>query len=192
MKQLLTGALFVLVLAGCKKSDNTPPIDPNQKYTINFELNDQVVKTNVSHDTLFLSMFEKMYFLVDPTEYSYSWALHLQEDFSNSYLNNLHYTCLSDENVYAYDFRTENLNNLHPSQKSVSDVNVNGKNYKKVLLQRTVQFFSVFTNNPSAATAKQNELIGTQNQTVRLSAFYFYNDVSSSPNITTAKLVYTK
>jgi hypothetical protein len=182
----------MLILAGCKKSDNTPPIDPNQKYTINYEINDQIVKTSVSHDTLFLNMYEKMNFLVDPTEYAYSWALHLKEDFANSYLNNLHFTCLSDENVYAYDFRTENLNNLHPSQKSVSDANVNGRNYKRVKLERTIQFFSVFPNNPTAVAAKQNELVATTNQTVSFSAFYVYNDVSSSPNVTTAKLVYTK
>src|SRR5215831_10728466 len=168
MKQLLTGALFILVLAGCSKQsgNNTPPIDPTKQYTISYELSDQIVKTSVSQDTLHLDMYEKLYFIVDPTEYSYSWALHLQENLTNSFLNNLDYTCLSDQNVYAYDFRAENMNNVHTSQKSVSDVTINGKNYKKVKLERTIQFFKVFSNNPSGATAKQNELVATQNQTV--------------------------
>jgi hypothetical protein len=194
MKHLLTGALFILILAGCSKnsSDNTPPIDPNKKYTISYEVNDQIVKTSVTNDTLHLDMYEKLYFIVDPTEYAYSWALHLQENFSSSYLNNLGYTCLSDQGVFAYDFRSENLNHVHSTQKSVSDVTINGKNYKKVRLERTIQFFSVFPNNPTAAAAKQNELVATTNQTVTFSSFYVYNDVSSSPNTTTAKLVYTK
>lgn len=194
MKQFIASTLVILLLAGCTKNagDNTPPIDPSKQYSISFEVNDQTVKTSVTHDTLHLDLYEKLSFIVDPTEYAYSWALHLQENLAQSFLNNLNYTCLTDQSVWAYNFRTENLNNVHPSQKSVSDVTINGKKYKKVLLQRTIQFFSVFTNNPAGATAKQNELVANTSQTVTFSSFYVYNDVSSAPNTTTAKLVYTK
>lgn len=193
MKQVITGALFILFLAGCKKEsgDNTPPIDPSKQYSINFELTDQTVKTRVTNDTLHLDMYEKLSFLVDPVEYNYSWALHMIEDLSQSYLNNLHYSCLSQLNVYAYDFRSDNLNHVHTTQKSVSDTTINGKKYVKVLLQRTIMFFSVHADN-QAAIAKQNELLSAQNQTVTFSSFYVYNDVESVPSKTTAKVVYTK
>jgi hypothetical protein len=192
MKQALVLSLLVLSFASCKKSGNdTPPIDPNKQYTIIYDVADQTVKTSVVNDTINLDFQEKINFLVDPTEYTYSWAQFLEEDFTKSYLNNLHFALLSDENVMAVDFVSRNLNNVHPSQKSAVETTVNGKKYVKVQLARTFKFRNILASNQEAIN-KQNQLLQTTTDSVKFSSFYYYNGVFSAANLKTVRLFYTK
>lgn len=193
MKTKIIFSILILALVGCtKQSGNvTVPIDPTKQYTIKYDLNDQIVKTSVTKDTLNLSFFQKINFLVDPNEFSRSWALHVKQDFSKSYLSNLHYFAFAQSNVYAYDWIAESFNDMHPTQKSVSDTVVNGTKYKKVTLQRTFLFFNVLPNAEAAIDA-QNVLSQTKNDSVTFSSFYYFNDVFSLPNVKTVKLTYER
>jgi hypothetical protein len=192
MKYFLSVSLFILILAGCTKQNATDvPIDPNNPYTIKFDVNDQVVKTTVDNDTLRLDFSQVISFLVDPTEYQRSWALHLTQDFSNSYLNNLHFKALANEAGVATDWVPINLNDVHPSQKTASDTTVDGKKYVKVTLSRVFKFYSPM-GTQQAATDKQNSLLQTTNQTVTYASFYSYNSVYSLANTKVVKIVYTK
>jgi len=192
MKQLLSFALCVLILSACTKNNSKDvAIDPNNAYTIKFDVKDQVTKTSVTQDTLHLDFNQVINFLVDPTEYQRSWALHLTQDFSHSYLNNLHFTALANEAGVATDWVPVNLNDVHPSQKTTSDTTVDGKKYIKVTLTRLFRFFSVLGSN-QAAIDKQNALIQDQSQTVEYAAFYSYNTVYSLANKYTSKIAYTK
>jgi hypothetical protein len=128
---------------------------------------------------------------VDPTEYQRSWALHLTQDFSNSYLNGLHFTALANSAGVATDWVPINLNDVHPSQKTTSETTVNGTKYIKVTITRLFKFVSVLSSN-QAAIDKQNALVQDKNQSVAYSAFYSYNSVYSLPNNNVAKIVYTK
>src|SRR6476469_7035537 len=181
MKRYLSIALLTLILSACTKNNKEVPIDPNNAYTIKFDVKDQVVKTTVDNDTLRLDFNQVVNFLVDPTEYQRSWALHLTQDFSNSYLKGLHFTALANSAGVATDWVPINLNDVHPSQKTTSETTVNGTKYIKVTITRLFKFVSVLNSN-QAAIDKQNALVQDKNQTVAYSAFYSYNSVYSLPN----------
>jgi hypothetical protein len=191
MKRILSIALETIIFSACTKNSKEVPIDPNNPYTIKFDVSDQVVKTTVDQDTLRLDFNQVVNFLVDPTEYQRSWALHLTQDFSNSYLNGLHFTALANSAGVATDWVPINLNDVHPSQKTTSETTVNGTKYIKVTITRLFKFVSVLSSN-QAAIDKQNALVQDKNQSVAYSAFYSYNSVYSLPNNNVAKIVYTK
>lgn len=191
MKRILSIALVTIIFSACTKNSKEVPIDPNNPYTIKFDVSDQVVKTTVDQDTLRLDFNQVVNFLVDPTEYQRSWALHLTQDFSNSYLNGLHFTALANSAGVATDWVPINLNDVHPSQKTTSETTVNGTKYIKVTITRLFKFVSVLSSN-QAAIDKQNALVQDKNQSVAYSAFYSYNNVYSLPNNNVAKIVYTK
>lgn len=191
MKHLFVITVLLATLVSCTKESTEEPLDPNKAYTIKFDMNDQVTKTRVSNDTLYLDFQQKLNFLVDPTEYSRSWALHLTQDFSNSYLNNLHYSLLAGSGIMANDWVTLNLNDVHPSQLSESQATVNGQNYTKVTLTREFKFYSKLAS-AQAAIDKQTALLNTTSETVEYASFYSQGDVYSVPNIATAKIVYQK
>jgi len=193
MKQAVILGLLISIFASCSKEsgDKTPPIDPNKQYTIVYDVANQVVKTSVINDTINLDFEERINFLVDPTEYTYSWAQFLEEDFSRTYLSGLHFALLSDENVMAVDFVSRNLNNVHPSQKSAVDTTVDGKKYVKVKLARTFKFRNILSSNQEAIN-KQTQLLQTTTDSVKLSSFYYYSGIFSAPNIKTVRLLYTQ
>jgi hypothetical protein len=191
MKRILSIALVTIIFSACTKNSKEVPIDPNNPYTIKFDVSDQVVKTTVDKDTLRLDFNQVVNFLVDPTEYQRSWALHLTQDFSNSYLNGLHFTALANSAGVATDWVPINLNDVHPSQKTTSEVTVNGTKYVKVTITRLFKFISVLSSN-QAAIDKQNALIQDKNQTVAYASFYSYNSVYSLANNDVTKIVYTK
>ncbi|SHF31584.1 hypothetical protein [Flavisolibacter ginsengisoli] len=191
MKRILSIALVTIIFSACTKNSKEVPIDPNNPYTIKFDVSDQVVKTTVDQDTLRLDFNQVVNFLVDPTEYQRSWALHLTQDFSNSYLKGLHFTALANSAGVATDWVPINLNDVHPSQKTTSETTVNGTKYIKVTITRLFKFVSVLNSN-QAAIDKQNALVQDKNQSVAYSAFYSYNSVYSLPNNDVAKIVYTK
>jgi hypothetical protein len=191
MKRILSIALVTIIFSACTKNSKEVPIDPNNPYTIKFDVSDQVVKTTVDQDTLRLDFNQVVNFLVDPTEYQRSWALHLTQDFSNSYLKGLHFTALANSAGVATDWVPINLNDVHPSQKTTSETTVNGTKYIKVTITRLFKFVSVLSSN-QAAIDKQNALVQDKNQSVAYSAFYSYNSVYSLPNNNVAKIVYTK
>jgi hypothetical protein len=197
MRQTLTFALLMLTIASCSKQsskdDNTtPPIDPAKKYTINYDLNDQIVKTSVTNNTLNLDYYEQVNFIVDPSEYGRLWALILTEDITKSNLKGLHFSALNEEGTYATDWVSQNLNNVHSSQKITIDTTIGDKTYKKIKISRIFKFISPFTNQ-QAAIDKQNDLItNAKNDSVSFSTSYYYSGVYSLPNNGSTKIVYTK
>lgn len=185
-------ALLIFAFTGCTKPSNQDvPIDPTKAYTIKYDLNDQVVITRVSNDTLHLNFNQKINFLVDPVEYRHTWALHLVQGFTNSYLNNLHFDAIANSSGYAHDWVPINLNDVEPSQKIISDTTVNGIQYLKVTLTRIFEFYSVFSDQ-QAAINEQNTLLQINTDAVLYSAFYSYNNVNSLSNNITVKIVYIK
>lgn len=191
MRQFFTLTLLVLAFTSCRKSDVQEPLDPNKQYTIKFDLTDQIAQTRVGNDTLYLDFTQKINLLTDPSEYGHSWALYLSQDFSKSFLNNLHYSALAKSNIWANDWVTLNLNELHPTQISATNVTVDNRKYVRVTITRLFKFYSVLANQ-QAAIDKQNALIQTNTETVTYSSYYSYNDVFSLPNVNTSKIVYTR
>jgi hypothetical protein len=189
MKRIIL-PLFVLAYASCTKPVDVQ-LDPNKAYTIKYKNDDQVVKTRVSHDTLRLDFYQKVNFLLDPKEYAHSWALDLIQDFSHSYMKDLHFDAVATAGGYAHDWVPINLNDVAPEQKTTSTVSFEGKQYTQVSLTRVFEFYSVLGSN-QAAVNYQNALLQTNTDFVIYKAFYSYNNIYSLSNDGNFKIVYTK
>ena len=194
MKRILTYAALSILIASCSKGAGdagTPQIDPSQSYSIKVEAGEQIVKTTVENNRLKLDHNERIDILVDPNEYKRLWAVALEEDWNGTYLNGLDYTILNEFGTYAFNWRAGNLNNVHSSQKSVTDVTVDGKRMTKISISRTFHFYKDFPNQ-QAATEKQNQLLQTTNETGRFRGYFTYNGVNSQPVQANGTLKYTR
>lgn len=185
-----TFVLALLVIVGCSKPNDKPKLDPNKQYYMQYETNDQVVKTRVSNDTLRLNFYENISLLVDPKDYGNSWAIHLIEDFSKSYLSGLHFDALASAAGYAHDWVPINLNDAAPGQKTATNVTVNGTKYVKVTISRLFEFYNKMSSN-QAALNQQTTLLQTTNHTVTYKTFYSDGNGYSISNDGTFKIVYT-
>lgn len=188
MKKLIL-PLLLLTLYSCTKSP--AEFDPNRAYTIKYQADDQIVKTRVINDTLRLDFYQKLNFLVDPDEFGNSWALHLEQHFTNSYLKDLHWDMVASPAGRAHDWVPINLNDVHPAQKTISNVTVDGRKYVQVSLNRVFEFYNVLASN-QAAISQQNTLLQTTNHFVIYKSYYSFNSQYSLSNDQNFKLVYTQ
>jgi hypothetical protein len=190
MKHLIP-ALLVLAIVGCSKSKQEPVFEPNRAYAVKYQQDDQIVKTRVSGDTLHLDFHEMVNLLVEPNDYSGSWALIIEENFTKSYLDKLEYYAQATPTVYAHNWVPSNTNDVAPGQKTVSNVTVDGKKYVKITIARVFEFYNVM-NSPQAAVNQQNVLLQTTTDNIGFKTYYMYNGGFSLSNDASLKLVYTK
>lgn len=190
MKKMIP-ALLIFTAVSCTKPKEQAKLDPNKAYYMDYsKTSDQVVKTKVSNDTLRLNFYENIVLLVDPKDYANSWAIHLIEDFSKSYLSGLHFTALATAAGYSYDWVPINLNDAAPGQKTATNVTVNGKQYVQVTISRLFEFFNKLGTN-QAAINQQNILLQTTGDVVTYKTFYSDGSGYSQSNNGTFKIVYT-
>ena len=189
MKKTILPLLIIVIAIGCSKSNVKPKLDPNKKYFMKYETPDQIVKMKVSNDTLWLNFHENIFVLVDPADYSNRWAMHQIEDFTQSYMNGLHFNAQASPAGYAHDWIPVNLNDAAPGQKTSTNVTVDGKQYVKVSIARVFEFYNKLSSN-QAAISQENTLLQTTNQTVSYKAFYSDGSGYSLSNDGTFKLVY--
>lgn len=192
MKKMILPVLSVVLYASCAKpAKETPPIDPTKSYTIKYNNPDQVAKTRVSNDTLRIDFYQKINFLLDPTEATYTWSLDLIQDFSKSYLKDLHFDAIANTaGVYAHDWVPIDLNTVAPGQKSISNVTVEGKKYTQVTLNRVFEFYNKMGTH-QAALNQQTALLQNNTDVVIYKAFYAFNNTYSLSNDASFKIVYT-
>lgn len=183
-------ALLILSVVGCSKPNDQARLDPNKRYFMKYETNDQTVKMRVSNDTLRLDFYENIVLLVDPKDFGNTWAMHLIEDFSNSYLQGLHFDALASPAGYAHDWIPINLNDAAPGQKTSTNVTVNGTQYVQVTVARKFEFYNKLGTNQAAVNQK-NTLLQTNNHTVTYKTFYSDGNGYSLSNDGTFKIVYT-
>ena len=191
MRKILVG-LTILAFTSCvRQKNNDVQFDPNKAYTVKYQTDAQIVKTSVSNDTLHLDLYQKVGLLVDPYDYSHTWALCLIQDFSNSYLKDLHFDTPSNSTSsgYVHDWIPINLNDVAPDQKTTANVTVNGKQYVLVTITRLFKFYNILASNQAAVT-KQNELLQAKGDYVKYKAFYSFNNVYSVSNDSDVNLVY--
>lgn len=189
MKKMIL-ALSILTIVSCSKSKETPKLDPNKRYYMKYETGDQIAKMRVSNDTLRLDFYENINVLVDPNDYKNTWAMHLIEDFSQSYLKDLHFDALATAAGYAHDWVPVNLNDAAQGQKTSSNVTVDGKQYVKVTIARKLEFYNKLGTN-QAAVDQKNTLLQTTNNTVTYKSFYSDGTGYSLSNDGNFKIVYT-
>jgi hypothetical protein len=189
MKTFVT-ILSVFIIVGCSKPKAPVKFDPNKKYYMEYQTNDQLASLSVRNDTLRINFHENISLLVDPTDYNNSWAIHLKEDFSQSYLKDLHFNALAWAAGYMYDWVPVNLDDAAPGQVTATNTTVNGKNYVKVTITRVFEFF----NKMGTAQAAQNQLnvlLQTTNQSVTYKMFYSDGIGYSISNDGTFKIIYS-
>lgn len=188
MKRMIL-ALLILSVVSCSKSRVTSKLDPNKRYYMKYETPDQIVKMRVSNDTLRLNFYENISVLVDPADYGNSWAMHLEQNFSNSYLKDLDFDALASAAGYAHNWIPINLNDAAPGQKTSTNVTVDGKQYVKVTIARVFEFYSKLGTN-QAAVNQQNSLLQTTTHTVTFKAYYSDGSGYSLSNDGTFKIMY--
>jgi hypothetical protein len=190
MKKMIL-ALSILAIVSCSKPKEEAKLDPNRQYEMKYSNSDQTVKTFVRNDTLWLHFNENVVVLVDPNDYANTWGMALIQEFSNSYLKDLHYIGLATPAGYSYDWMPINLNDVAPGQKTSTNVTVNGKKYVQVTISRVFEFFQKMGTS-QAAVDQQNIVLQRTNDAVLYKTFYSANGVFSLSNDATFKLVYTK
>lgn len=191
MKKMILALSTLAVLSGCVKNNQVEPIDPNKAYTMIYKNDDQVAKMRVSGDTLRLDFYENIVVLVDPKEYANTWAMDLIEDFSQSYLNGLHFDALASAAGYAHDWIPINLNDAAPGQKTSTNVTVDGKSYVQVTIKRKFEFYNVLGSN-QAAQDQLNTLLSTTTDKVKYKLFYSYDNIYSLSNDGTFTIAYQR
>jgi hypothetical protein len=189
-KMILALSILITIATGCSKPNQKAQLDPNKAYYMKYETGDQAVKMRVSNDTLRLNFYENINLLVDSKDYANSWAIHLNEDFSQSYMNGLHFDALASAAGYAHDWIPVNLNDAAPGQKTATNVTVDGRQYVKVSINRVFEFYNKFSSN-QAAVAQQNTLLNTTNHAVTYKAYYSDGAGYSKSNDGTFKVVYS-
>jgi len=189
MKQMIL-ALSILSIFSCTKPNEQSKFDPNKQYYMKYQSGDQAVKMRVINDTLRLDFYENVVVLVDPKDYANSWAMHLQEDFSKSYLKDLEFNALATPVGYAHNWVPVNLNDAAPGQKTSTNISVDGKQYVQVTIARKFEFYNKLANN-QAALDQKNTLLNTTNHTVSYKAFYSDGAGYSISNDGTFKIVYS-
>lgn len=190
MKKMIP-ALLIFAISSCTKPKEKPKVDPNKRYYMEYvQKNDQSVKLKVVNDTLRLNFYEKITVLVDPNDFANSWAMHLIEDFSKSYLNGLHFDAVATSAGYAHDWVPINLNDAAPGQKTSTNVTVNGKQYVQVSISRLFEFYNVLASN-QAAINQQNTLLQTTTDEVTYKLFYSDGNGYSLSNDASYKIAYS-
>lgn len=189
MRYLITAFVILMVMASCQKPSGEITIDPTKKYTRTLNVNGQIVRTSVQNDTLHMDYYESADLLIDPAVYHRTWALHLKEYYNKSQLAPYHFVSLSEDNTYAYDWVSDNLNNV--TRKTVKDTSIDGKAYVKVSVNRVMNFFNAFSS-PQEAINMQNKLLQSQSDSVIFASYYYYNGVTSLADSSSARLIYTK
>lgn len=182
--------LSFFIIAACSKPKTAEKLDPNKKYFMEYQTNDQTAAMFVRNDTLRIDFHENISVLVDPNDYAHSWAIHLIQDFSQSYLKDLHFTALATAHGYSYDWVPVNLNDAASGQVTSTSVTVNGRQYVKVTIVRTFEFFNKM-GTAQAAQNQLNTLLQTTNQSVTYKLFYSDGTGYSISNDGTFKIVYS-
>lgn len=192
MKKVLLALLVVTIYSSCAKQPvQTPPIDPTKAYTIKYDVADQVAATRVVNDTLRIDFYQKINFLLDPSEATYTWSLDLIQDFSKSYLKDLHFDAIANTaGVHAHDWVPIDLNTVAPGQKTISKVTFEGKQYTQVTLNRVFEFYNKLGTH-QAALNQQSALLQNHSDEVTYKAFYAYDNVYSLSNDANFKISYT-
>jgi hypothetical protein len=189
MKHLITALITIAAITSCQKPNADDRIDPNKKYTRTLNFSDQVVKTSVDGSTLHMDYYERASLLIDPGVYKKTWALHLKEGFAGTQLAPYHFTSVTEDNTTAFDWVADNLNNV--SRKTVTDTSVDGQKFKKVSVDRVLNFVGNFSNQQQALDM-QNKLLQTQTDYITFSSYYYSNGVTSLADSASAKLTYIK
>lgn len=186
----LSVVLLIFVIAACSKPNTAQKLDPDKKYYAEYQTGNQSATMFVCNDTLRIDFHENIIVLVDPNDYAHRWALHLIQDFSQSYLTGLHYNALASAAGYAYDWVPVNLNDAAAGQVTSTNVTVNGKQYVKVNVARTFEFFNKM-GTAQAAQNQLNSLLQSTNQSVTYKLFYSDGNGFSISNDGTFKIVYS-
>ncbi|MDN3549859.1 hypothetical protein [Mucilaginibacter aquaedulcis] len=197
MKKLLYLVTATLLFASCEsaKLGDPKPVS-NKPHTtnstapnaVNLSIADHVVKTSVSHDTLYLSLNEKADLIISQDDYNKASAVHFKEDFSASGLSGLHFSTLNGDGDIAYDYIDDNLNNVN--LPAATTAIVNGKTVVKLHVERTIVFFKAYQSQQLAVQAQTGYI--NKNKDMITFSSYIFDDKDNAAVSLTVGLSYTK
>jgi len=202
LKYILPILFAAITITSCTKSGEVKPLSSPKStststsstsatldtdaliHQISFIAPSQFVATSVSGDTLKMIYYENVSLLIPTEGLTLSYALHLNQTFTASALNNFDYTTIDQQGDVTFDWVDDNLNNV--TAKTEKDTVINSVKTTKITVQRPFMFSKVYADKQTAL-AEENTLLTTKNDNITFSAYvYFtkvYNITAASANL---------
>jgi hypothetical protein len=187
LKYLLPISFLFFAIASCKKNSTnikkTTTLDTDALlHSITLHAPIQYVATSVNADTLQMIYYENVNLYIPTTGYTYSYALHLIEDFSATLLKNVNYTTIDQSGDVTYDYVDDNLNDV--SAKSVKDTTIAGIPSKNIVVQRPFIFKKPY---PSAqlALAAQDSVDAVTNNVMNFHSYVYFTKTYPASSVST-------
>jgi hypothetical protein len=200
MKTLLIGSIALMLLNSCKKDNIEPEVSSRfiesekvkdiakQTFNVAFELPAQIALTKVDQNKLTIVYTEKVNLIVDPTEHTTSWGLHLTENFGQTALTNFDFTTITQHGDKTFNWVDDNLNNV--KLKAKKDTVINSKKYMKVMVERDFTFVKEYYD-ALAATNAQTALLMRKDDMIKYTSFYYSTNNNVAPANGSAKIQYS-
>ncbi len=193
VKYYLVLFLGLAVFTGCKKSgvgpSNPKPIDTDALiHEIKFSAPAQYLAVSVSGTKLTIIYYENVTLLIPAQGANLSFAIHLQEDFSNSYLATLHYTTVDAYGDVDHDWVDDNLNNV--TAKTVKDTTIAGAKTTKITVQRPFIFSKDYETN-QAAVLGEDSIMNRKTDKIGFASFVYFTKTYPATS-TSSQLYYVK
>jgi hypothetical protein len=189
--------LFVglAIFAGCSKSGvgpatkTTKPIDTDALiHSIKFVAPNQYSAVSVSGTKLTIIYYENVTLLIPAEGATLSYAIHLEQYFTNSGLANFDYTTVDAYGDVDHDWVDDNLNNV--TAKTVTDTTVAGVKTTKITVQRPFIFSRTYTTS-QAATMGEDSILSRQTDKIDFASYVYFTKTYPADS-TTAQLYYVK
>jgi len=176
IKYIIPVIILFFAFSSCGKKgvkpSTTTTIDTNAIiHSVTLQAPAQYVLTSVVGDTLEMIYYENVKLSISNAGFTYSYAIHLIEDFSNTSLYNVNYITYDEAGDINYDYVDDNLNDV--SAKSVKDTTIAGVASKLITVQRPFIFKKPYATN-QAATMGQDSIDAVTNQNMNFHSYVYF------------------
>ncbi|WP_461450989.1 hypothetical protein [Mucilaginibacter sp.] len=167
IKYVLIVTILFFVISSCHKKGVAPStaskVDTDAiLHSVKLMSPPQYVSTSVVGDTLEMIYYENVRLSISDAGFTYSYAIHLIEDFSNTSLYKVNYITYDQAGNINYDYVDDNLNDV--SAKSIKDTTIAGVASKIITVQRPFIFKKHYATNQAAVMGQDSiDAVTTQN-----------------------------
>jgi len=176
IKYIIIVAILFFAFSSCHKKGVAPAttskVDTDAIiHSITLMAPPQYVLTSVVGDTLEMTYYENVRLSISDAGFTYSYAIHLIEDFSNTSLAKVNYITYDEAGNINYDYVDDNLNDV--SAKSIKDTTIAGVASKIITVQRPFIFKKPYATN-QAATMGQDSIDAVTTQNMNFHSYVYF------------------
>ena len=176
IKYIIIIAIFFFAFSSCGKKGVSPStgskVDTDAIiHSVALMAPPQYVLTSVVGDTLEMIYYENVKLSISEAGFTYSYAIHLIEDFTNTSLYKVNYFTYDQVGDINYDYVDDNLNDV--SAKSIKDTTIAGVASKVITVQRPFIFKKPYATN-QAALMGQDSIDAVTNQNMNFHSYVYF------------------